>query len=376
MANPGLSAIGWGIRGALANDKYGITGKRGEVGITENDVRDAMDYGGMFAGARAQAERDAQQASKEAGIKAGDTFGLGGPKGPNETTPDSPTDTESGRNAASGGYDSGRSDGGKSGDVGGDPDSAGSCFVAGTQISMANGTTKPIEEIRLDDDVQAWDEVSESLVTAKVSQLFVHPPAAPDVSMVCLSFDSGNEIFCTPDHPFLDANGEWVEAGALDDGTPLIRDEIVTKVDHVGAPGMTVYNFQVEGYHTYLAEGHVVHNKSEWKAGGVMRTTRPETKTIRWGEPGTAPGGASGETAIFIPEIMKRMGMQGREQEVIQALQTMLRILKGNQASAGINDVEDPDEDAAMGLSPGAPPVAPRLPQIAGKEKANGRRGN
>lgn len=54
--------------------------------------------------------------------------------------------------------------------------------------------------------------------------------------------------------------------------------------------------------------------------GGVVHAKRPTT--AQFGEPSTR-----GETAIFIPEIMKQAGIQGREQEVLSAMQAMQRML-------------------------------------------------
>jgi len=53
--------------------------------------------------------------------------------------------------------------------------------------------------------------------------------------------------------------------------------------------------------------------------GGVVRATRPTTKTF---------GEAGKETAIFVPEWMKRPGIQGREAHIVAALQQLLSELR------------------------------------------------
>ena len=232
MFNPGIAALGWGLRGALANDKYGITSRAGTIGITEQDVRDARDYGGAYAAASKESERQAQEAAKAAALDAFSTptdATIGGPKAPGET-PESPTDPESGANSGGG-------PGGGAGD--------------GTGTGSAGGS---------------------------------------------------------------------------------------------GGDGSTGGDTR--------------------RLGGVRKASGKETITTKWGEPSTG-----GETAIFIPEIMKKMGMQGREQEVIQALQTMLQILTGNQNSIGDDDSLETEPPAPGGVPGIAKPV------IAKKEKANGRRG-
>jgi hypothetical protein len=64
------------------------------------------------------------------------------------------------------------------------------------------------------------------------------------------------------------------------------------------------------------------------RLGGVHRTTKQKTTNWTWGEPGTAGPGKSGETAIFIPDMMKKLGLQGRERDVVDALREALKALE------------------------------------------------
>lgn len=66
---------------------------------------------------------------------------------------------------------------------------------------------------------------------------------------------------------------------------------------------------------------------SDRKRGGVFRASRPKTERITWGERGTAPGGKSGETAIFIPDRMQLPGLQENEALVRRALRRNLMSL-------------------------------------------------
>jgi len=260
MFNPGLAATGWGLRAALANDKYGITGPPGVIGITARDVQDAYDYEGNVKGAQRAADRAEQEAAREAAL--GKSFAGGimggalGPKGPGET-PESPTDTESGANGP----------GGPGAGWGSSTPSSG--FGAGEEAGGGTGGGA---------------------------------------------------------------------AGGAGDGTGT------GSAGGSGGDGSTGGDTR--------------------RLGGVRKASGKETITTKWGEPSTG-----GETAIFIPEIMKKMGMQGREQEVIQALQTMLQILTGNQNGIGDDDSLETEPPAPGGVPGIAKPV------IAKKEKANGRRG-
>jgi hypothetical protein len=72
------------------------------------------------------------------------------------------------------------------------------------------------------------------------------------------------------------------------------------------------------------------------KRGGVFRASRPKTERITWGERGTAPGGRSGETAIFIPDRFQLPGLQDNERVVRSALRRSLSdILEGRRRSQG-----------------------------------------
>jgi hypothetical protein len=229
IANPGFSALGWGLRGALANDKYGITSRAGEIGITEQDVRDAMDYGGAYAAADKESQRQAQEAAKASALGAFST--------PTDSIAGGPTGGEIGAgwgsNTPSSGFGAGEEAGGQTG--GG---SAGGGAAGG---GPGGGS----------------------------------PGGGPD------------------------GEGQGGEGRGGD---------------------------------------------TDWKGGVRVGTPEKPGKTV-FGKVGK-------ETAIFIPEIMKKMGMQGREQEVIRALKTMLQMLEGNQRAS-----------------------TPESPNTERKEHANGRRG-
>ena len=58
----------------------------------------------------------------------------------------------------------------------------GGCFLAGTQITLADGSTKPIERIEAGDVILAWDEKTGKLEPDKVRQ--VHDPVQWDYYLV------------------------------------------------------------------------------------------------------------------------------------------------------------------------------------------------
>ena len=134
----------------------------------------------------------------------------------------------------------------------------GGCFVAGTPITMADGTTKPIEEIAVGDVVLAYDKVSGQMKPDPVKKL--HAPATVDSYLRV----NGN-LRITPSQPVLSA-GRWVEMGEQKvgdartsaDGRPLP----IETLEVVQGP-ITVYNFDTNPYETFVAGGAIVHRKQE-----------------------------------------------------------------------------------------------------------------
>jgi hypothetical protein len=133
----------------------------------------------------------------------------------------------------------------------------GGCFLAGTKIAMADGSTKPIENIRVGDVVLSFDEISSQFKPDKVAA--VADPTKADHHLVV-----NGSMLLTPTHP-VRSKGDWVEIGNLKIGDTLtaadgsaVPIKSIEKVDGE----VTVYNFTVNPYGTYIANGIIVHNKN------------------------------------------------------------------------------------------------------------------
>ncbi len=149
------------------------------------------------------------------------------------------------------------------------PRRRGGCFVAGTQIAMADGTQKAIERIRVGDRVLAFDERTGRVVPAPITQLFVHPNWSEEDTTVLVN----GRLRATANHPFF-VNGRWRRADEIRPGDLLrtftgastdvgtARATVSEAVEGLAPmPGAdTVYNLEVARYHTYFAEGVLVHN--------------------------------------------------------------------------------------------------------------------
>lgn len=127
-------------------------------------------------------------------------------------------------------------------------DGAGGCFLAGTLIATATGST-PIEQISIDDLV-----LDAFGAEVRVNALhFLHVE-----HHLQLIFEDGSDVCVTAEHPFLRGE-EWVNAGNLQIGDDLSGKRLSVVIAH-HRPVM-VYNLSVDGSHTFVANGLRVHNK-------------------------------------------------------------------------------------------------------------------
>lgn len=142
----------------------------------------------------------------------------------------------------------------------------GSCFVAGTPITMADGSTRPIEQVRIGDEVLAFDEGSGQLTTGTVVHTFVHPDTE---NLVVVN----GTLVTTTTHRFY-SGGRWVAAERLAAGDDLLGaerpaqdGEATLAIEPVSVEQIssmsgkaTTYNFEVARHHDYFAGGLLVHN--------------------------------------------------------------------------------------------------------------------
>ena len=135
------------------------------------------------------------------------------------------------------------------------------CFVAGTAVLAAAGAVA-IETIQAGDMVWAWDEETGEVALKEVVETYVN-----ETYELVHVFVNGEEIITTPSHPFYSPVKGWTNAVQLRAGDILVLVNgdyvIVEKIQHeILETPVTVYNFQVEDYHTYYVAnaGVLVHN--------------------------------------------------------------------------------------------------------------------
>ena len=137
------------------------------------------------------------------------------------------------------------------------------CFIAGTMVFTAAGLVA-IEKIKAGDIVISTDPDTFETAGKTVLETYVR-----QVDKLVHLTVNGEEIVTTVDHPFYVQGKGFIDAGNL-----LVGDRLVSVngedlsvddcyIEECDFP-TTVYNFQVEDYHTYFVgeNGVWVHNKN------------------------------------------------------------------------------------------------------------------
>lgn len=168
----------------------------------------------------------------------------------------------------------------------------GVCFVAGTPVMTEDGL-KPIEDIRAGDLVWAMDPDTGEKALKQVRQTFVR-----ETDELLHLFVGDEEIVTTPEHPFFVKGKGWVKARALWIGAELLlcngeSARLIHKRTEQIKTGRSVYNFEVEQFHTYFVgiSEILVHNdchgnslKSEKTNYGYSLRDNSTNRILKYGE--------------------------------------------------------------------------------------------
>ncbi|WP_433364291.1 DNRLRE domain-containing protein [Actinoplanes sp. CA-142083] len=142
-------------------------------------------------------------------------------------------------------------------------------FIPGTQVLMADGSTKPIEDVEVGDEVQTAAPESNTTQAEPVTRTIT---GTGQRDLVDLTIDVGDgrtaEITATAGHPFwLPEAYAWVDASDLRPGDRVSTsdgDELTVVHTRRWTQHATVHNLTVQDIHTYyvLAQGRavLVHN--------------------------------------------------------------------------------------------------------------------
>ncbi|HEY2509955.1 MAG TPA: polymorphic toxin-type HINT domain-containing protein [Polyangiaceae bacterium] len=170
----------------------------------------------------------------------------------------------------------------------------GNCFVAGTPVATPSGD-RPIEAVREGDVVLSRDERTHQIAPRRVLRTFV----TPEMPVVAVRVQERpvESIRATPGHRFWTEDRAWIAAEDLVAGEALASDD--GALLHVASvareeEAQTVFNFEVDGTHTYFVGGaHVlVHNPTPQQPGGCGGNGGGGSGDPSGG--GASGGGASG----------------------------------------------------------------------------------
>ncbi|MEO3752480.1 polymorphic toxin-type HINT domain-containing protein [Streptomyces sp. B6B3] len=129
-------------------------------------------------------------------------------------------------------------------------------FVPGTHVLMADGTTKPIEDVEIGDEVLATDpETGETIPRTVTAELL--NTGTKQLTTVTLTTEDGatETLTSTDEHPYWTPDTQtWTNAESLNPGdhltTPDGTQATVTTVQNHTQPA-TVHNLTIQDTHTY-----------------------------------------------------------------------------------------------------------------------------
>ena len=195
----------------------------------------------------------------------------------------------------------------------------GSCFIAGTKISMADGTLKNIEDVAVDDMVKGQD--GDNKVIALDPTLLANRKL--------YSFNDNEHYFFTSEHPFMTEEGwksikpektkerDGIELydqlkGELKIGDKLVTENGLTEIKDIkskemNSPEMPLYNFHISNDNSYIADTYIVHNKGGdgcFLAGTLVTMADGTTKPVEQVDlkDNVAEGGKVFATGKFLVE--------------------------------------------------------------------------
>ncbi|WTT80385.1 polymorphic toxin-type HINT domain-containing protein (plasmid) [Streptomyces sp. NBC_00080] len=129
------------------------------------------------------------------------------------------------------------------------------CFLAGTNVLMADGATKDIEDVEVGDKVLATDPETGKTAPKKVTAL-IRTDGDKYFNELSLTTNDGSEkLTATHEHPFWSPSERtWIAAGDLTPGMTLLTDDGTTVTVTANRPFIRharTYNLTVGGLHTY-----------------------------------------------------------------------------------------------------------------------------
>ncbi|WP_018543808.1 polymorphic toxin-type HINT domain-containing protein [Streptomyces sp. LaPpAH-108] len=129
------------------------------------------------------------------------------------------------------------------------------CFLAGTGVLMADGSTKNIEDIELGDTVLATDPETGKSEQREVTATIVTDSDKRFTELTLDTPEGSEQLTATYEHPFWSVSAHrWIEAGDLEPGMTLRTDDgrqLKITATHQYTDHARTYNLTIAGLHTY-----------------------------------------------------------------------------------------------------------------------------
>ncbi|MEV5338566.1 polymorphic toxin-type HINT domain-containing protein [Streptomyces sp. NPDC052676] len=155
------------------------------------------------------------------------------------------------------------------------------CFLAGTDVLMADGKTKDIEDVKVGDEVLATDPDTGRTGLRTVTHLIVteHDKHFNELSIATV--DGIEKLTATHEHPFWSPSALlWVEARDLKPGMSLLTDKgdtVIVTGNRAFTRHARTYNLTVDDLHTYYVLAGdtpvLVHNSNGCRTFGSQSPT-------------------------------------------------------------------------------------------------------
>ena len=164
-----------------------------------------------------------------------------------------------------------------------------SCFTAGTEVIMANGSTKAIEDVAIGDKILGKDNV--------INEVLAYD--RPKLGSRKLYAINDGPYFITSEHPLLTKAGwkainpkktneenPYLKVGLLTIGDVLLtsngKNITVKKIAAKAELSHTqLYNFKLDGNNTYFANGYIAHNKGGG-GGSHHKPGKPALQSVEY----------------------------------------------------------------------------------------------
>ncbi|MEV0635021.1 polymorphic toxin-type HINT domain-containing protein [Streptomyces sp. NPDC050619] len=187
------------------------------------------------------------------------------------------------------------------------------CFLAGTDVLMADGTTKNIEDVELGDEVQATDPETGETGSREVTRLIITEDDKYFNELSIATEDGIEHLTATHEHPFWSqSEDKWIEAGALEPGMTLLTDDgdtVIVTGNRAYTKHAKTYNLTVDDLHTYyVLAGEtpvLVHNSN-----GCVNWASNSVKT--WGHTFRTHGAGAKNTKSLTDRARSTGNQQGQ----------------------------------------------------------------